>query len=338
LIFNFGWIRAAELANILWPKTPSKGMRAAQVLKRLFDENFVIKRALTTGLGNAYLLSKKGAQWLNENNVTQTATTGRFLGDKNDGVWSPSVTFEHDLMATSFLTLIGGESENFDDGSNIVSEFYLSRKIGGQKIPDGLLFSKGKWWAIEVERAAKTGINLKRLVDSMEHWARGSKVGNFEVSHSILVFEEGTQHKNRFIEAMEKHLKPRTEISIVFAECKLKNFAVVSYKMERVKIKSKHVVDEYEYSVLKRDFGLPKSDGTIFLSADQSPFTIKLSPPSYGDGWFIYIMRDGKQVGQGIDCPLSMRLLDVKGHAKQALLGCQQYKEWFDNSTLQKEA
>lgn len=62
---RFGWLTSRMVAALAWPDAAQAQAMARRTLKALTDEKLVIARALTKG-GSAYLLSAKGARYLQE--------------------------------------------------------------------------------------------------------------------------------------------------------------------------------------------------------------------------------------------------------------------------------
>ena len=167
-IHRVKWLRPREIGNILWINAEkSRHVAGARICKKWLDHGYVIQRNLPKHYGYAYVLSQLGANFLIENGVPG-ATSGKRAGDfigsadqKTGQRWLPTkLTFEHDLLAAGFLTLMLGR------GNEIKTEQEIAQlnQQAGRKIPDGLVQTKsGEWMAVEVERARKYGDYMRSL-------------------------------------------------------------------------------------------------------------------------------------------------------------------------------
>ena len=107
-IHKFGWLRAREIGNVLWPKNATRHIAGAKIARRWVAERLVMSRTLPGGLGLAFVLTKRGADYL-QHEFGVDAKSGKKIGDHVEqisGVWRPSNSWQHDLIANSFLTLL----------------------------------------------------------------------------------------------------------------------------------------------------------------------------------------------------------------------------------------
>ena len=71
-VAKFGWLRAREIGNVLWPNNQTRHVAGARLIRRLVKEKLLIERTLPFGFGTAVVLSKKGADFVNnETNAGQ---------------------------------------------------------------------------------------------------------------------------------------------------------------------------------------------------------------------------------------------------------------------------
>ena len=193
-IAKFGWLRGREIGNVLWPNNPSRNIQGARVARRWIKEGLVIERKLPDHFGSAYVLSKKGAEFVDletaygdENDVK----TGKKIGDHiklADGGWIPTHSWRHDLLANGFLTLALG------NGAEVFSELELRRESPfAKKIPDGLYRPEGleNFLAIEVERAGKWATNAREIArEIVEARLYGYQIGTKKVIQTVIVYED----------------------------------------------------------------------------------------------------------------------------------------------------
>lgn len=198
-IAKFGWLRAREIGNVLWPNNPSRNVAGARIIRRWKKEKLVIERKLPDGFGSAFVLSKRGAEFVDmetkygdENDVI----SGKKIGDhieQIEGVWIPTRSWRHDLLANGFLTLAMGH------GADVFSELELRREDPrARKFPDGLYrtdsdVSQGfkGFWAIEVERSGKFSTSARALAtEIVEARLRGYEIAGKFVEQTVIVFED----------------------------------------------------------------------------------------------------------------------------------------------------
>lgn len=142
-LFRFGWLTSRMVASLVWGHASQAWSMARRTLKAMQDDCMVIKRALPQG-GDAYLLSAKGARFLNERegldaisgqnltlgNPVHRACTNWFLIDALHKGWE--VITEHEIST---------------DRSPV-------RVLDGKQ-PDGILLGEGEAVWVECENAWK---------------------------------------------------------------------------------------------------------------------------------------------------------------------------------------
>jgi hypothetical protein len=193
-IAKFGWLRAREVGNVLWPSNSSRNVAGARIVRRWLQEKLVLQRQLPDGFGPAYLLSKRGAEFVKHETSygdQNDVTSGKKIGDHIErvgGTWRPTWSWRHDLLSNGFLTLAMGF------GAEVVSEVELRRQFPNQKkIFDGLYRTDGSecWFAVETERAGKFSKSARALADSVvETQISGVVLGDREIRATVLIYED----------------------------------------------------------------------------------------------------------------------------------------------------
>jgi len=264
-IHRFRWLRPREIGNILWVNAEkSRQVAGARICKKWLARGYVIQRKLPLHYGYAYVLSQSGANFLIEHGVPE-ATTGKRVGDfvgsagKNkDQLWLPTkLTFEHDLLATGFLTLMLG------NGLEIKTEAEIARlnQQEGRKIPDGLVQLKtGEWMAIEVERSRKYGEHMRALcrnfvtIDGtgVEYVFRDETNDNVQhtyipVKRIALVFEDLPEkdvmgrktlnHLDAITPQLQAEMKGDESLLLTVIKLVCEGDSVLSFSAEKVEIK-----------------------------------------------------------------------------------------------------
>lgn len=197
---KFGWLRAREIGNVLWPNNPSRNVAGARIIRRWKKEKLVIERKLPDGFGPAFVLSKRGADFVDmetkygdENDVVSGKKIGDHIEQAEDGTWIPTRSWRHDLLANGFLTLAMGH------GADVFSELELRRDDPrAKKYPDGLYRSDADlaqgfndFWAIEVERSGKWSKNARALAESIvEARHTGYEIAGKFVAQTVVLFED----------------------------------------------------------------------------------------------------------------------------------------------------
>ena len=206
-IAKFGWLRAREIGNVLWPHNPSRNVAGARIVRRWLQEKLVLERRLPDGFGPAYVLSKKGAEFVQNETPygdRNDVTSGKKIGDHIEqvgGTWRHAWGWRHDLLSNGFLTLSMGF------GAEVVTELELRRQLPNQKkIFDGLYRTDGSefWFAIETERAGKFSKSARALADSIvEVQTSGVALGDREIKAVILIYEDPSR---RHYGSFDRHI------------------------------------------------------------------------------------------------------------------------------------
>lgn len=196
---KFGWLTAGGIGNVLWPLNATRHVAGSRIARRWVDLGLALERTLPIGLGKAYVLSQRGADYVNAETYygeVVLVKSGKKIGDhvrKSEDWWVPAYSWQHDLLSNGFLTLAMG------NGRHVVSELELRRE-GGQsrKIPDGLYSVEGDeedFVAIEVERTGKWSSDLRRVSRSIvDSGLYGSNVCGRYVVATVLVYESQAKH------------------------------------------------------------------------------------------------------------------------------------------------
>jgi hypothetical protein len=165
LIHRFSWLRPTELGRFLYPGTPHARKYAEKLVRKLKALKLVIGRKLPgRSAGTAFVVATRGAAQLSAwAGLEQGAyTSGKDWGSTQDGVWFPSSSWRHDLLAVGVLSHMAERS-----GVEVLPEPHLRRTLAdATKHPDGLVVCRDKGFSLwlEVESARKSGRNLENLV------------------------------------------------------------------------------------------------------------------------------------------------------------------------------
>jgi hypothetical protein len=143
-LHRFGWLTSRMVARLVWGDASQAWPMARRTLKALQDDGMVIRRALPQG-GDAYLLSAKGARFLNEREGVE-ASSGQSLALGNP---------VHRACSNWFLI------DALNNGWNVITEHEIAtdrspvRVLDGKQ-PDGLLLGEGEAIWVECENAWKS--------------------------------------------------------------------------------------------------------------------------------------------------------------------------------------
>ena len=224
-IHRFRWLRSREIGNVLWPTQKNRHTSAARLIRKWLENDWVIERKLPESFGPAYVLSQRGANFLEQHGVT--AKTGKrvgvFLKDKS---WVPNrVTYKHDLLANGFITFMLGS------GVNIKTEIEIAESNPiNKKIPDGLVQLDEQWIAVEVERERKTGENARKLAQHIIDISNGDISYDFDeetifVDGSAIVYENpetgGTDHFSKIKRMLQSRLKDGDSLELRKIVCEV---------------------------------------------------------------------------------------------------------------------
>ena len=349
-INKFGWLRAREIGNVLWAKNPSRHIAGARIARSWLERRLVMSKTLPYGHGPAFILTKAGADFLvNEHGIT--AISGKKIGTKIDGnspeCWQPTRTWQHDLIANSFLTLCMGS------GYRVFSELDISREfLKASKIPDGLFEyinndGSKEWIAIEVERANKYSSDKRQLIKSI---LQASLYGGIEfgeilvkkiniVYHDPLLLdgrgEKPTDHFSRLKRALEGSLRPGQTVDLIGLPVLLKGGAVIKIN-DPIVNKVGYTLDAMVKRLARPDEWLDLDGGFSAhwsVGTNRSPYRLRIEPISETKNWLTFI--EGTFDGKWKEIPervWNLTELGAKAAAIRRLAELQDFRNWvFDN-------
>ena len=308
-IHKFGWLRAREIGNVLWGRNPSRHIAGARIARKWLKSGLVMSRTLPWGHGPAFVLTKAGADFLFAEFGIQ-ASSGKKIGDHIKGqtidCWRPTLSWQHDLIANSFLTLCMGH------GYRVFTELEISRRFpNAPKIPDGLFEyinqdGTKEWIAIEIERANKYSSDKRNIIKSIlqAQLNGGIEFGNilvkniYLVYHDPLLFDEKGQkppdHFSRLKRAIEGSLHPTQKILLVGLPVLLKGGAVIEIR-EPIVTEVGYGFDEMVQRLARPD-EWPFSHGRLaaFWSnqKNRSPYHLDIENIPDTKNWIICISYD----------------------------------------------
>ncbi len=221
-VYQFGWLRTAELGKLLWPESPAGRQAADTLVRSWIKRQLVIVRELPDGAGRAFVLATAGVRLLAENDIAAGSgkDIGRFTGDG----WLPPASWRHDLIAHGVLC------ELHRRGYRVYPEMELRRRAEGYpKIPDGFAVKDGEGIYLEVENARKSGYEMRKLADALSIVASGqaASISGVKPTTAMVAFlpsaidERGysLSHQTRVRNAIQAVAK--NDLSIYWAKCKL---------------------------------------------------------------------------------------------------------------------
>ncbi|MFC4621221.1 hypothetical protein ACFO3A_03210 [Comamonas nitrativorans] len=169
LIANFGWLRAQEIGRYMHPNNEHARKYAEKYMRKLQALRYVIARQLPgRHAGAAFVLSQRGAAWLNERGHAPAARAGTGYGEVRHGKWQPPASWKHDLWAVGVLFLLRAQH-----GFEALAESQLRQlEPAADKHPDGLLVGASGCIWLEVENSRKTGKNRLHMLQSVVLAAR----------------------------------------------------------------------------------------------------------------------------------------------------------------------
>jgi len=181
-IDGFRWLRARELALLLWPAPGQRAYAlksAESQLRKWRKLRWIIVRELPVheaGRGRAYVLSELGAETLSKMIGGRPISSGENWGTKRldkatgQSVWQPPGTWKHELLHSSLLALVRAR---LWPEVRVIPERVL-RRYGANKenVPDGLVHmplekGPGAWLWLEIERARKSGAYMNAMADKL---------------------------------------------------------------------------------------------------------------------------------------------------------------------------
>lgn len=234
-IHRFGWLRSVELGRLMWPRDRYARTRADRIIRGWLARRLVIARQLPNGARRAVVLSESGARLLQAAGYT-SARSGKDWGETDGEHWSPSTTWQHDLIAAGVLTKL------FEDGYAIHPEKMLRRDNPElAKIPDGMATKGDQVIWLEVESTRKAGQAMRTLASTLEIVASGEygTVSGVQPNVAMVAYvanardERGhaLNHRQRVITAVQK--QSRRNVLVHWAQCQLVGCGVASITVER---------------------------------------------------------------------------------------------------------
>ncbi len=180
---GFRWLRARELALLLWPEPTARGyaLKSAEALVRKWNKKgWLIARTLPSdeaGRAHAYVLSERGAAALAKM-VGRRVRTGKDWGTgkrdkaKRESVWRPPAIWRHELLQTSLLALV--RVRGWPDVRTVPERALRRYGAGakGEQVPDGLIEmpvedgTRVQFW-LEVENTRKSGRHMIAMADKL---------------------------------------------------------------------------------------------------------------------------------------------------------------------------
>ena len=262
-IARFGWLRAVELGRFVYPNDKHGRKYAEKLLRKLVQLRYVLPRKLPgVGAGSAYVVAARGAAWLNANVVGSNARNAHLEEDdyfrdgtnwgrtNKDGIWSPPLSWEHDLLATGVLSLFWQQG-----AVDVVSERELLRMVpNASKHADGLAVTKDQHgqlqtvW-LEVERSRKSGENLDAMLKAIVAAQRGTPVTDYPglppVKHGMIAVPQACQdergyslnHQQRILNRLAK-IGVKSDTHINFVLMQLKHVTVESIRFATIVAKA----------------------------------------------------------------------------------------------------
>lgn len=348
-IQKFGWLRAREIGNVLWQTQENRHIAGARIARKWLKNKWVMQKTLPYGHGPAYLLTKKGADFLTEEYGIE-AWSGKKIGDhieQDADSWKPSLSWRHDLIANSFLTMCMGS------GANVVSELELRRKYpNAKKIPDGLIERDTEWWGIEIERSSKWSSNMRHLASSLIYVDHHPiEYEDKFIKTTCLVYEDPLtanhdgqnlfDHFGRVKRASQALLKKGERFTLVAIPVKLKGGAVIEITNPLIEVIGANYEEHYKKSLsgLKWDVHDNKSMNLDYSS--HLPFSVSIKPTSKtNDDWIISFSQT-VDINEYEDIfrktYSSMSELAIQRKALELILGSERYRDWFYNKWYAEE-
>lgn len=274
-IARFGWLRAIELGRFVYPNDTHGRKYAEKLLRKLVQLRYVLPRKLPgVGAGTGYVVAARGAAWLNANVVGTNERNAHLEEDdyfrdgtnwgrsNKDGVWSPPLSWEHDLLATGVLSLFWQQG-----AVDVVSERELLRMVPNvkdNKHADGLAVTKDPHgqlqtvW-LEVERSRKSGENLDAMLKAIVSAQRGTPVTDYPglppVKHGMIAVPElcrdergySLDHQQRILNRLAK-VGVKSDTNINFVLMQLKHVTVESIRFATIVAKANGTANEQAHA------------------------------------------------------------------------------------------
>ena len=221
-VYQFGWLRTAELGKLLWPDSPASRQAADRLARSWIERQLVIVRELPDGAGRALVLATGGVRLLAENNIV--AGSGKDIGRFTSDGWLPPASWRHDIIGHGVLC------ELHRRGYRIYPEMELRRYANDHaKIPDGCAVKDNQTIWLEIEHARKSGKEMRNLAHALSIVASGQAASIVGIKPTIAmvaflpssVDERGyiLSHQTRVRNAIQTVAK--SDVSIYWAKCTL---------------------------------------------------------------------------------------------------------------------
>ncbi len=272
-IARFGWLRAIELGRFVYPNDKHGRKYAEKLLRKLVQLRYVLPRKLPgVGAGTGYVVAARGAAWLNANVVGSNERNAHLEEDdyfrdgtnwgrsNKDGIWSPPLSWEHDLLATGVLSLFWQQG-----AVDVVSEHELLRMMpNASKHADGLAVTKDPHgqlqtvW-LEVERSRKSGENLDAMLKAIVAAQRGTPVTNYPglppIKYGMIAVPElcrdergySLDHQQRILNRLAK-VGVKSDTNINFVLMQLKHVTVESIRFATIVAKANGTTNEQAHA------------------------------------------------------------------------------------------
>lgn len=257
VINKFKFVRPIELGKLLWPDSKFSEKNASNQLKKLLNKHLVIQRRLPENSGFCYVLSKKGAIFLNHHyKNTLVALDLTKWGKCPKGIWTPPIIWRHHLIALGIL------AEYKKNGYTVFSERQIKAKYPElNKIPDGMIGdaeNSGHGYFIEVERARKKGEDLDKLAESVIAGNRGKFFG-FNVIETMVCFNfdqiddrgDKISHQERFRTAVRRMAEDGEKILYSILDVKMKGVGVESVCLKNKSTYGNNAEREHNQNIRK---------------------------------------------------------------------------------------
>ena len=252
-IEDFGWLRAHELAKLMWPKNKSNKEQADRLVRSWEERRLVLTRKLPDRAGRAVVLATAGVRLLAEDGID--AASGKDIGVLRDGKWEPPRDWKHHLLAAGALLHL---SEMLQNVKGIIPERSI-RKAHPRlsKIPDGMLILEGGVVWLEVESAAKKGKEMERLADALRYVSEGEApvLLGHKPNVSMVAFRDDAKDTRGYKLAHQQYVRRAISIrttqpsTVFWATCKVTQ----SLTIESLELK-KETIDSDKALAIKAHF------------------------------------------------------------------------------------
>lgn len=166
-----GWITTTIMANLFWPKSPTRKKYAERLMAEMIRQGLLLKRQLPNRM-TAGVITAQGCRVLNDtyfdvgiNIVPTNVRPGTDWGDSKGGQWLPPASWQHQLRAGNFVSWAGNA---FPSPLNMLFDMQIQRaNPTAIKRPDGIAYAGNIGLWIEVENARKTGDEMTKLVTAL---------------------------------------------------------------------------------------------------------------------------------------------------------------------------